>query len=68
MGFWVWLVLVAPFSLVEGWLLMLLVGMVRHNWLPMVPTIGYWDAVPIAAVASVLFGLMRFDPSKYIES
>lgn len=36
------LVLLAP---LDGLSLMLLVGVVHHEWWPQVPTIGYWWAV-----------------------
>lgn len=40
--FTVRLVLLAP---LDGLSLMLLVGIVHHEWWPQVPTIGYWWAI-----------------------
>jgi Na+-driven multidrug efflux pump len=35
-------------SLVNGWLLMLAVGIAHAEWVPALPTIGYWWAVLLA--------------------
>jgi drug/metabolite transporter (DMT)-like permease len=37
-------------ALLGGWLLMLAIGIAHHDWLPQLPTIGYWPAVLIYAV------------------
>jgi len=35
-----------------GWIFMLTVGVIHAEWLPMLPTIGYWWAV-------IIIGLIR---------
>ncbi|MCX5066951.1 hypothetical protein OOJ91_13950 [Micromonospora lupini] len=37
-------------SLLGGWALMLAVGIARAEWLPALPTIGYWPAVLLSAL------------------
>lgn len=44
------LVLSVLYALAAGWALMLAVGVVRGEWLPDCPTIGYWPAVLVAAL------------------
>ncbi|MEU5155620.1 hypothetical protein [Glycomyces sp. NPDC021274] len=39
---------------VEAWLLMLLVGVVHGEWLPMMPTIGYWSSVLVVLMATAI--------------
>lgn len=34
-------------SLLNGWLLMLAVGVIHMHWIPALPTVGYWWAVLI---------------------
>lgn len=34
--------------LVGGWLFMLAVGVAHHEWIPSLPTIGYWWSVLLA--------------------
>jgi len=49
------LVVSAAGSLAFGWVFMLLVGVVHAEWLPALPTIGYWLAVLITfLIRSVL--------------
>ena len=49
------LVVSATGSLAFGWVFMLLVGVVHAEWLPALPTIGYWLAVLITfLIRSVL--------------
>lgn len=38
----------------EAWFLMILVGVVHHEWLPMVPTIGYSTAILIASILTLM--------------
>jgi hypothetical protein len=51
------LVVVVAGALFGGWIFMLTVGVVHGEWLPMMPTIGYWSAVKVSAMLSLLFGL-----------
>jgi len=37
-------------ALAAGWLFMLAVGIAHHEWLPQLPTIGYWWAVLIVSL------------------
>jgi hypothetical protein len=37
-------------ALLGGWALMLAAGIAHHDWVPTLPTIGYWPAVAIAAL------------------
>lgn len=37
---------------VGAWLWMLLIGVIHHEWLPMMPTVGYTGALAIVATAS----------------
>lgn len=39
------LVVTAVASMLGGWMFMLAVGVAHHEWLPGLPTIGYWWAV-----------------------
>jgi uncharacterized membrane protein YiaA len=49
------LVVSAAGSLAFGWVFMLLIGVVHAEWLPALPTIGYWLAVLITfLIRSVL--------------
>jgi hypothetical protein len=43
-----WLLTLASSVLIGGWFFMLGVGVIRAEWLPQVPTLGYWWAVLIA--------------------
>lgn len=58
--FFGWLVtlaiMVVAGALLGGWLLMLTVGVIHGEWLPMMPTLGYWSAVKVSAMLSLLFG------------
>jgi hypothetical protein len=38
------------YALAAGWALMLAVGVIRAEWLPACPTIGYWPAVAVAVL------------------
>lgn len=49
-------VLIAIGALLGGWLFMLTVGVVHGEWLPMMPTIGYWSAVKVSAMLSLTLG------------
>lgn len=45
---WVWLLgqaINGLHALFGGWMLMLAVGVAHHDWVPGLPTIGYWWAV-----------------------
>lgn len=49
-------IMVAVGAMIGGWLLMLTVGVIHGEWLPMMPTLGYWSAVKVSAMLSLLFG------------
>lgn len=51
------IILVVAGTFIGGWLFMLTIGVVHGEWLPMMPTIGYWSAVKVSAMLSVTFGL-----------
>ncbi len=51
------LVIVAAGALIGGWLLMLTVGVIHGEWLPMMPTIGYVSAVKVSFMLSITVGL-----------
>lgn len=38
-----------------GWMLMLSVGIAHLNWLPGLPTVGYWVAVLLVALMTGVF-------------
>lgn len=40
----------------EAWMIMLLIGVIHHEWLTMMPTIGYWSAVKICTVSLFTVG------------
>ncbi|MCC5574550.1 hypothetical protein IMZ11_02705 [Microtetraspora sp. AC03309] len=40
--------------LVGGWTLMLFIGVIHHEWWPMVPTISYRGALWIEAAAALM--------------
>lgn len=46
--------------LTSGWFFMLGVGVARHEWLPTLPTVGYWISIVLAALArgTLVLGLM----------
>ncbi|SCL33059.1 hypothetical protein GA0070616_4624 [Micromonospora nigra] len=48
---------------VLGWLFMLTVGVIRSEWLPDLPTIGYGPAVLVVGLVSGVVGMMRGTPS-----
>lgn len=39
-----------------GWFFMLGVGVVHHDWLPGLPTVGYFTAVVVAFLFRLAFG------------
>ncbi len=39
-------------TLLRGWLLMLAVGVIHHDWIPACPTVGYGTAVLLAVLIS----------------
>lgn len=49
-------------SFLDGWFLMLAVGIAHAYWIPQLPTIGYWWAVVIVALLSGVFS--REPPAK----
>lgn len=51
------LIIVAAGALIGGWLLMLTVGVIHGEWLPMMPTIGYVSAVKVSFMLSITVGL-----------
>lgn len=56
------LTLIAGFAIVGallgGWLLMLTVGVIHGEWLHDMPTIGYWSAVKVSAMLSIMTGVV----------
>lgn len=44
-------------ALVGGWIFMLTVGVIHGEWLPMMPTIGYWSAVKVSFMLSLTLGI-----------
>jgi len=44
-------------ALFGGWMFMLTVGVIHGEWLPMMPTIGYWSAVKVSFMLSLMMGL-----------
>lgn len=56
--------LVGPFA--GGWIFMLLVGIVHNDWMPTVPTTGYWVSVLIVFLLQMLYlffgSIFSFDP------
>lgn len=55
-------VFVATIPLV-AWLFMLAVGVIHHEWLPMMPTIGYKSSLIVSGVAMPLLRLSTFGGS-----
>lgn len=50
-------IMVVVGALLGGWLFMLTIGVIHGEWLPMMPTIGYWSAVKVSAMLSLLGGI-----------
>ena len=50
--------LVAAFIALTGWWFMITVGVVHGEWLPGMPTIGFWSACKISAL--ILFGPVSY--------
>lgn len=48
--FWKGLIGGATHWLIDGWMFMLAVGLVHHEWAHAVPTVGFWWAVLIAGL------------------
>lgn len=46
-------------ALLNGWFFMLIVGAIHAEWIPQLPTIGYWWSVLIVAVLRTVFGPMK---------
>jgi hypothetical protein len=46
-------------NLLDGWLLMLAIGVARAQWLANLPTIGYWWAVVLVALLRGTFSRIR---------
>lgn len=44
--------------LFRGWMVMLAVGIIHAEWLPNLPTLGYWWAVAIVALLSGTFSVI----------
>lgn len=42
--------------MIGGWLFMLTIGVIHGEWLPMMPTIGYWSAVKVSLMLSLMLG------------
>lgn len=41
----------------SAWLWMLLIGVIHHEWLPMMPTVGYTGALRISLMSFALGGV-----------
>jgi uncharacterized membrane protein YiaA len=50
-------VMLALRVLVDGWVMMLLVGVVHAEWIRSLPTVGYWWAVLIVTLAGAILGI-----------
>lgn len=48
--------MVAAGAIVGGWLLMLTVGVIHGEWLPMMPTLGFWSALKVSFMLSLTVG------------
>ena len=46
-------------NLFHGWLFMLAVGVLHHEWWPQIPTIGYWWAVVVVLLLRGVFSQIR---------
>lgn len=55
-------IFVATIPLV-AWLFMLAVGVIHHEWLPMMPTIGYKSSLIVSGIAMPLLRLSTFGGS-----
>lgn len=44
--------------LFRGWMLMLTVGILHHDWLASLPTLGYWQSVLIVILMAGVFSVM----------
>jgi len=52
-------------SFLDGWFLMLAVGVAHTQWIPQLPTIGYWWAVVLVALLTGVFSrLPPWEPKK----
>lgn len=51
-------------ALVNGWFLMLTVGLAHDEWVPALPTIGYWWAVLLAYLLQGVFSCVAPSKSK----
>lgn len=47
-------------DLLQGWLLMLAIGIAHDHWWPAIPTIGYWWAFLIVLVTPSLFSTAKY--------
>ncbi len=47
--------------LFRGWMLMLGIAIIHHNWWPAIPTVGYWWA---ALLVGLLHGVFSHIPNK----
>lgn len=54
-----WLLVSTLDALLGGWMLMLAVGIAHAEWIPALPTIGYWWAVVLVALTR---GLLKGAP------
>jgi hypothetical protein len=41
-------------SLIGAWGLMIVVGVIHHEWLPTLPTLGWWDSVLISVLGDLV--------------
>lgn len=51
-------------ALLNGWMLMLAVGIVHKHWIPQMPTVGYWWAVLVVYLLRGVFSRSPDDKSK----
>lgn len=59
------LVAAALKTLIDGWYLMLAVGIVHHEWIRSCPTIGYWWAV---LLCFLIRGALNYVPTAKSEA
>jgi hypothetical protein len=52
-----WAIMRAVWALLAGLFFMLAVGVAHHEWLPQLPTLGYWWATLIALLAGAALGV-----------
>ena len=41
-------------SLIGAWAFMVMIGVIHHQWLPDLPTLGWWDALLISVLGDLV--------------